>query len=252
MHAIISDLHCNLEALNAVMADIKAHDVKEILCLGDVVGYGADPEETIDIVERNCRFCLSGNHDYAVLTSADRFNPPAAEAVDFARRVLKPNPLSLSRKKARWHFLESLPTRIEEGDVLYVHGSPRDDRNEYILETDIVFGNFDKIREIFEMTPRLLFVGHTHVPGVIDQECNFWYPGNDDCEFEFLPGRKYLVNVGSVGQPRDGDSRASYVLIEGNKATWRRIEYDFHATMKKMVRVGPLSSESSDRLEYGR
>jgi predicted phosphodiesterase len=252
MHAIISDLHSNLDALNAVMADIEAHGVSEVLCLGDVVGYGADPEACIDLVEEKCRFCLSGNHDYAVLTEAERFNPPAAEAIDFTRRVLKPNSLSLGRKKARWRFLELLPTRIVEGDILYVHGSPRDDRNEYILESDIVFGNLDKVREILDMVPRLLFVGHTHVPCVIDQDCRFWRADGDEAEYRFAPGAKYLVNIGSVGQPRDGNNKACYVLVEGDTVTWRRVAYDFHRTMEKMVRVGPLSLESADRLEYGR
>jgi predicted phosphodiesterase len=252
MHAIISDLHSNIKAIQAVMADIADQGVTKVLCLGDVVGYGADPEAAIDIVEEKCRFCLSGNHDYAVLTEAEKFNPPAAEAIDFTRRVLKPNSLSLGRKKARWRFLETLPTRIQEEDILYVHGSPRDDRNEYILETDIVFGNLAKIREILEMTPRLLFVGHTHVPCVIDRNCSFWRPDGDQAQYLFAPDEKYIINVGSVGQPRDGNNKASYVIVEGNAIRWRRVPYDIRLTREKMVRVGPLSRESSERLEYGR
>ena len=162
MRAIISDVHSNIEALQAVLTDIQQQGAEEILCLGDIIGYGPDPEECIDLIEKKCRFCLSGNHDYAVLTHADRFNPLAEEAVDYTRSVLKPAALSSGRKKARWRFLELLPTRITEGDLFYVHGSPRDDRNEYILESDILFGMADKIRQIFELTPRLLFVA-THI-----------------------------------------------------------------------------------------
>jgi len=176
MRAIISDVHSNIEALQAVLTDIQQQGAEEILCLGDIIGYGPDPEECIDLIEKKCRFCLSGNHDYAVLTHAERFNPLAEEAVDYTRSVLKPAALSSGRKKARWRFLELLPTRITEGDLFYVHGSPRDDRNEYILESDILFGMADKIRQIFELTPRLLFVGHTHYPGVIDPQVTFRHP----------------------------------------------------------------------------
>jgi len=252
MRAIISDLHSNIEAIRAVLEDIAAQGIGTVLCLGDVVGYGADPEEAIDLVEKKCRFCLSGNHDYAVLTEAEKFNAPAAEAIDFTRRVLKPNSLSLGRKKERWRFLETLPTRVQEEDSLYVHGSPRDDRNEYILESDVVFGNFAKIREILDMTPRLLFVGHTHVPGVIDRNCSYWYPDGDQEEYLLAPDEKYIINVGSVGQPRDGNNKASYVIVTGNAVHWRRVPYDIRLTMQKMVRVGPLSAESAERLEYGR
>jgi predicted phosphodiesterase len=250
--AIISDLHSNRGAIEAVLADIEEQGVDEIVCLGDVVGYGPDPEAAIDRTEATCRFTLSGNHDHAVLTQAERFNPLAEEAVEFTRRVLKPGHISFGRKKARWQFLEECPTRRTEGDVLYVHGSPRDDRNEYILESDIVFGQVDKIKEIFAMVPRLLFVGHTHVPGVITTEMVFHHPDNEHARFDFAPGESYIVNVGSVGQPRDGDNRACYVIFDGEGATYRRVAYDFETTMREMARVGPISREAADRLAFGR
>jgi predicted phosphodiesterase len=252
MRAIISDVHSNIEALQAVLADIAEQGCREILCLGDIVGYGPDPEECIDLIEKMCRFCLSGNHDYAVLTRAERFNPLAEEAVDYTRDVLKPTALSVGRKKARWRFLETLPTRTAEDAILYVHGSPRDDRNEYILESDIAFGNADKIRQIFEMSPRLLFVGHTHYPGIIDPEFTFRHPEDGSAVFDLAPDRQAIINVGSVGQPRDGDNRACYVLVDGNRVTYRRVLYSYHTTMSKMERVGPISKEAADRLEYGR
>jgi predicted phosphodiesterase len=252
MFAIISDLHSNIEALHKALEDIAAQGAREILCLGDVIGYGPDPEECIDLTEEKCRFCLSGNHDYAVLTHAERFNPLAEEAVDYTRNVLKPTALSGGHKKARWRFLDSQPTRIAEGDILYVHGSPRDDRNEYILESDITFGMTDKLRQIFEMTPRLLFVGHTHYPGIIDPQLTFRHPDESGAVFELPPEQKAIINVGSVGQPRDGDNRACYVLADGNRITYRRVQYPYHATMSKMERVGPISKDAADRLEYGR
>lgn len=252
MQAIISDLHSNMEALEAVMEDIAAQGADEVVCLGDVVGYGPEPEPCVDLVETSCRFCISGNHDYAVLTRAEGFNPLAEEAVDFTRDVLKPGMLSVGRKRARWMFLEERPTRIEEDDVLYVHGSPRDDRNEYILESDIAFGNIEKIREVFELTPRLLFVGHSHWPGIIAPDNTFWHPEDTGVEFVLEDDTKYLINVGSTGQPRDGDNRSCYLLYDGNRVIYRRVEYDYHATMDKMARVGPISREAANRLEFGR
>lgn len=252
MLAIISDLHSNMEALHAVMEDIGSQGVREILCLGDVVGYGPNPEECIDLVEERCRFCLSGNHDYAVLTRPERFNPLAVEAIEYTKKVLKPGAFSVGRKRARWNFLQAMPTRITEDSTLYVHGSPRDDRNEYILESDIVFGNAEKIKQIFDLTPRVLFVGHTHVPGVITTEMEFWHPEDNNASYQFQPDRKYLVNVGSVGQPRDGDNRSCYAIVEPDRVTWRRVPYDFRKTMEQMARVGPISKEAADRLEYGR
>ena len=252
MRAIVSDIHANIEAAHAVFEDIAKHGAEEIVCLGDIVGYGPHPEEAVDLVEKMCRFCLSGNHDYAVLTHAERFNPLAEEAVDFTRSLLKPTSLSFGRKRARWQFLENLPTRVEEADILYVHGSPRDDRNEYILESDIVFGNIGKIEEILEITPRLCFTGHTHVPGIIGEELRFMHPQDFGERMDIEPGKKYLVNVGSVGQPRDGDNRASYLLTNGNHLTFRRVPYNFRQTMTNMSRVGPISQEAAARLEYGR
>lgn len=252
MKAIISDVHSNIEALKAVLEDIATQGADEIVCLGDVAGYGADVEECIDLVEKMCRFCLSGNHDYAVIMLPDRFNPLAMEAILYAKHHLRPSALSVGRKRARWHYLESLPTRKEEGDILYVHGSPRDDRNEYILESDIVFGNVDKIAEIFNIIPRLLFVGHTHVPGVIGTDMTFRHPDDNGASFELEPGKRYIINVGSVGQPRDGDNRACYVLVDGARVIYRRVPYDFRATMAKMARVGPISRDAADRLEFGR
>ena len=252
MQAIISDIHSNIEALEAVLEDIAQQGPQEILCLGDVVGYGPEPEETIDRIENLCRFCLSGNHDYAVLTRADRFNPLAVEAVRFTRDVLRPGAVSLPRKRARWQFLEELPTRKEEDSTLYVHGSPRDDRNEYILESDLLFPQDGKIRDILDHTTSLLFIGHTHVPGVIGEDMSFWRPEKSGVAFPLQTNAKYIVNVGSVGQPRDGDPRACYVLAYPDRIVYRRVKYDFRKTMKKLAHVGPLSAGAAERLMYGR
>lgn len=267
MHAIISDLHSNLEALVAVLEDIREQGADEILCLGDVVGYGPDPEECIDLVEKECRFCLSGNHDYAVLNSAERFNPLAEEAVDFTRRRLKPGLLKgdgfkrllrlESRSQARWRFLQELLLDKRELDFYYVHGSPRDKRNEYILETDIVFGNVEKIEEIFSILEGMgalaCFVGHTHVPGVITSDFRFLRPADmPDAAMPLDRSKRHIVNVGSTGQPRDGDNRACYLLADEETIRYRRVEYDFEETIRKSKSIGPLSQQHGDRLREGR
>ena len=252
MRAIISDIHSNIEALGAVLDDIGEQGVDEILCLGDIVGYGPDPEKAIDVCEAKCRFCLSGNHDYAVLTRAEGFNALAEEAVDFTRNALKPGTMAGSRKRARWRFLQECPTRVLDDDVLYVHGSPRDDRTEYILESDVLFGNAEKIEDIFMMTPHLLFVGHTHMPGIIGMGSGFWHPEDNGAQHEIRPEAKLIVNVGSVGQPRDGDNRACYVLADKERVIYRRVPYDFRKTIAKMDRVGPVSVQAGERIAYGR
>lgn len=252
MQAIISDIHANVEALARVMEDIRECGVQEVACLGDVVGYGPDPKRCIDIVREHCRFSIQGNHDYAVLTAAEHFNPLAEEAVDFARRELKPSGLSLPSKKVRWQFLKELPLLKREVDVIYVHGSPRDERNEYIMETDILFGNVEKLRDIFDLIPRVCFVGHSHVPGIITEEMEFIAPEDSDFAFHLEEGERYIVNVGSVGQPRDGDNRACYVTFDGDEVKYRRVEYDYCATMEKIAEIGPISRNAAIRLEQGR
>ncbi len=264
MYAIISDIHSNTEALDAVLADIHSQGIDEILCLGDVVGYGPEPEECIDRIEASCRFCLSGNHDYAVLTRAERFNPLAEEAVDFTRQRLKPGLFKGGwykrlfgagpRVKARWRFLENLFLEKRENDVLYVHGSPRDQRNEYILETDITYGNVEKMQEIFQMIPHLCFVGHSHVPGIfIDaSEPRFLSPTEMSGPYELDANHKYIVNIGSVGQPRDGDNRSCYVVVDGARVIYRRVPYNYLATMEKIRQMGPLSAQHCDRIAQGR
>lgn len=253
--AIISDIHSNREALTATLEDIAKSGASEVLCLGDIVGYGPDPEECIDLVEEHCRFSLSGNHDYATLTFPEHFNPLAAEAIKYTKTVLEPGKFRTpwgSRKKARWQFLQDLPVRKRETETLYVHGSPRDERNEYILESDILYGNYDKIDEIFSMIPRLCFIGHSHVPGIITQDYRFLKPVDYNYQISLEPGQKYIINVGSVGQPRDGDNRASYVIVQEDLIVFHRIAYDFHATMSKMERIGEISKEAAVRLQLGR
>ncbi|HOX37917.1 MAG TPA: metallophosphoesterase family protein [Candidatus Brocadiia bacterium] len=253
MIAIISDLHANEAALRAVMEHAAAQNVTEILCLGDIVGYGPDPEACVDLVSEKCRFALSGNHDYAVLSEAYHFNPIAAVAVACHRERMKPRYADMQKKVSRWQYLENAPLRQLEGDVLYVHASPRDERNEYILESDTGYGyGTPKLDEIFSLISRLCFVGHTHFPGIFTELYEFLKPTDDNCEFELKPGYKYVINTGSVGQPRDGDPRACYVTVGENVVRYHRVKYDIAQTMERIKRNACLHAYCAERLQLGR
>ncbi len=259
--ALISDIHSNTEALGPVLKDIEAQGVKEIVCLGDLVGYGPNPAEIVDLA-MSWKIVLMGNHDEAVVKEAYGFNPVAKAAVAWTREQLKPGFFSGKAKKDRWHFLSNLPLTHKTDGVLYVHGSPRDPTMEYILRSDCVDltgGVPEKVRDIFGRVDRLCFVGHTHDPGVITEESQFISPKECNHEYPFAAGKKYIVNIGSVGQPRDGDVRSCYAIYKtaeesppAGMVRWRRIEYDYNATMKKIFGTPQLDPRAGERLALGR
>ena len=251
VYAIISDIHSNIEALGEVLKDIEKRGVKDILCLGDVVGYGPNPLECTDLIMTRCKLSLKGNHDEALVHGAYAFNMRAQKAIDWTRDQLKPGFFSGSAVRKRWEFLTNLALRHEDGPVLFIHGSPRDPTNEYVLATEIGFGPTEKFEEIFASFKKLLFVGHTHLPCVITDE----YESKTSAELEnawTYPGKgKAIINVGSVGQPRDRDNRASYVTVDGDKVEWHRIPYDFATTMNKMDKISQLDQALAARLKEG-
>ena len=252
MLALISDIHGNVEALQACLDHIDSQGIEDTICLGDLVGYGPDPEAVVDLVRDRCRWCLSGNHDYALLTEAINFNPVAKQSIDCIRERMKPRLFAMSKQKARWSFLEGLLLRKEDGDSLFIHGSPRDERNEYITYHDVFFGPTDKILEIFDLVPRLLFIGHTHRPGVITQDFEFITPQMCEYRYDVSGGRKYIINVSSVGQPRDGDPRTCYATFDGEVLTYHRLEYDIETTMQKIVDLACADRICADRLKLGK
>jgi diadenosine tetraphosphatase ApaH/serine/threonine PP2A family protein phosphatase len=254
--AVISDIHGNLAAFMAVLGDVAAQEITDIICLGDVVGYGPEPAECVEVAAARCRITLCGNHDAAVTGVAFGFNRYAREAIDWTRRQLKPGVFALPSTRARWEFLANLPQRLEEDGVLYVHGSPRDPVMEYIEEgdtADLGFGPSDKIVKIFEALSGPCFIGHTHRPGVITADYRWLAPKDlPDGVFAVEPGRKAIINVGSVGQPRDEDRRACYVVFDGERAAYRRVEYDYNRTREKMLAIPELDPRLGDRLGEGR
>jgi diadenosine tetraphosphatase ApaH/serine/threonine PP2A family protein phosphatase len=247
MKAIISDIHSNLEALQAVLADISKNGVKEIYCLGDMIGYGPNPRECLDLLI-SCPVTLLGNHDQAVLFDPMNFNPSAERATFWTRQQLDmpiPNRQAVDR---RWEFLGERPMRHKEGDFLFVHGSPRNPLTEYVFPEDIY--NEMKMRSLFALVPRYCLQGHTHLPGIFTESKEFLAPDEIDHVYK-LDGRKVLCNVGSVGQPRDGDWRACYVLLDGDTIHFRRVEYDVAKTIRKIKEIDELDDFLGDRLGNG-
>src|SRR5262245_4288906 len=247
MKAIVSDIHSNLEALQAVLADIAAHRVEEVYCLGDTVGYGPNPRECLDLT-MDWPVVLLGNHDQAVLFDRRDFNPIAERATMWTRRQLEAPGRSREAAERRWEFLAERPLSHRADGVLYVHGSPHNPLNEYIFPEDIYSPR--KLERIFSLVESYCFHGHTHVPGIFTEDLQFYSPEEVDYTYQ-LGDRKALVNVGSVGQPRDNDWRACYVLLDGPTVRFRRVEYDIEATVKKIHAVPELDRFLGDRLRQG-
>jgi predicted phosphodiesterase len=246
--ALISDIHSNLEAFQAVLQDIRAQDVEEIYCLGDIVGYGPNPRECVDLVMQ-CKVVLLGNHDQGAMFDPDGFNPSAERAIFWTRAQLESPGEDRQKKERRWEFLAERPRTHREEGFLYVHGSARNPLNEYVFPEDIY--NQRKMERIFALVDRYCFQGHTHVPGIFTETLQFHSPDEIDYVFQ-LNGRKTLCNVGSVGQPRDGDWRACYVLLDNETIRYRRVEYDIDTTVKKIYDIPDLENFLGDRLRDGR
>jgi predicted phosphodiesterase len=238
---IISDIHANLTAFETVLKDAKGQ-WEYVWCLGDVVGYGPDPNECVELLRTLPHLCLAGNHDWAALGRLDirTFNPDARKAVNWTRDTLTPENTA---------YLEDLPTTFVIGDYTLAHGSPREPVWEYILEPLIAALNFPH----FE-TPYCL-VGHTHQPVIYEQV-------NDKGDTEAFPpmyrqqkqlnGRRVIINPGSVGQPRDQNPDAAYALLDIETNVWehRRVPYDV-ADVQRRMRSFDLPERLVTRLEHG-
>ena len=247
MRAIISDIHANLEALEAVLADIQKQEITEIYCLGDIIGYGPNPCECIDRVMSACKLTLLGNHDQAALFDPEGFNASAERAVFWTRKTLESSSGPAADK--RWDFLGELPRVHREPNYLFVHGSARNPLNEYVFPEDIY--NQRKMERIFSLVEKYCFQGHTHIPGVFTEDLNFLAPEEIDFKYE-MTDKKILVNVGSVGQPRNSDNRSSYVVLDGNMIYFKRVEYDFGRTAQKIYETSDLDNFLGERLADGR
>lgn len=244
--AILSDIHGNLAALEAVLRDIDGQAVDSIVCLGDIVGYGPDPCACLDLA-MNFQFSILGNHDNSALFDPEGFNAAAEQAIFWTRRQLESGD-SPENSLRRLEFLAGMPrTRLEEG-VLFVHGSPRGPTNEYVFPEDTY--NRRKMEKLFSLVPGICFQGHTHVPGIFTSDMRFLRP----CDLPdgyVLTHEKVMVNVGSVGQPRDNDPRSCYVIADGETIRFRRVEYDVEATVRKIEAIADLDNFLGYRLRDG-
>jgi predicted phosphodiesterase len=241
--AVLSDVHANLVALDAVLED--AGEVDAIWHLGDVVGYGPEPDAVVERLRQRGATGVRGNHDAAAVggSEIEWFNPDARRAMEWTRRAIAP---------ATLEWLSGLPERRVEGACELVHGSHRQPLWEYVTSTDVARDNLD----LLEPGVRIGLHGHTHMPVAFVEGSNApdrlevvrARPGT---RLE-LGGRRALVNPGSVGQPRDGDPRASYLVWEpeAEVVTWRRVAYDVAAVQHAMRDAG-LPAALSARLSLG-
>lgn len=240
-YGFFSDVHANLEALQACVIDFKTEKLDKLYFLGDAVGYGPNPDECVKLIKDISLANLMGNHDYAALglMETDYFNQYAAESVGWTKASLTEKAIEIMSDFELTHQVE---------DVLLVHASPRDPENwHYILDMEDAEENFDFF------THRICLVGHTHRPYIVSKKEH--EPGELVKENEEIikDDRRYLINIGSVGQPRDGDPRCCYLIYdsETRKVSFKRVAYNVKNTQKVMAEVG-LPEYLIDRLAVGR
>lgn len=239
--AIFSDIHANYHAFQAVLEAIEDEGVDMSICCGDIIGYGARPNECVEAIRRQNIPVIAGNHDHAclLLTDISNFNDIAKAAVLWTREVLTED---------NTQFLRQMPLTIQDtaNNVFYVHASPKEPGQwNYILTMGEARTNFNYY------TQQICFIGHSHQPFIIEND-----NGNLACptkpEIDVRPGRRYLVNVGSVGQPRDHNWRACYVIwdVENGHLEIKRTEYDLSGAQQAIIQAG-LPRELADRLAHG-
>lgn len=246
--AILSDIHGNLEALEAVLEDVQAQGISMIHCLGDIIGYGPNPLQCIDHA-LTFDACILGNHDQAALFDPEGFSSGAQKAIFWTRQQLETGSSDSAATLKRWNFLAELSWMHRDNSIMYVHGSARNPLNEYVFPEDV--HNTAKMEKIFAQVEQYCFQGHTHIPGVFTEQMQFHAPPDLDHQY-CLEKEKVLINVGSVGQPRDGHSAASYVILEDKQVEFRRVEYDLEATIKKIQEIAELDNFLGSRLREGR
>jgi predicted phosphodiesterase len=250
--AIISDIHANLEALLAVLKDAERKKVAKFYCLGDIIGYGPSPREVLERVIDISSETVRGNHEEIVVRSTQEdLHPAAVKAAEWTRKQLKPvGSVSSAAKRERWEWLKALPLteEVKDGEILLAHGTP-EDCFEYIMSSD-------EARAVFAGQmgeSRMLFIGHSHVPGIFfeDERRVRFLKAERKKRFSF-PEMRVIVNVGSVGQPRDYDPRASYVLLHPDETfEFRRVEYDAEKTAERIFAIPELPRWLGERLLCG-
>lgn len=238
-YALVSDIHGNLEAFTEVLKKIKEEECEKIVCLGDIVGYGANPRECIALVRENNMATIAGNHDFACIgkTNINYFNSYAKEATLWTRKITTDED-----KK----FLNNLPLVDYHENFTVVHGTL------YSPELfDYIQTTYDAYLSLQLLESQICFLGHSHVPITFFQGDLISYTLNPVVKIE--EGVKALINIGSVGQPRDDNPRASFATYDTDKmeVEIHRVEYDVEKTMAKILKAG-LPPPLAERLKYGR
>ncbi len=242
IYTIISDIHGNLAALNAFFDFYRKQGLKssKIICAGDIVGYGPAPSQCLKLIRSTTDIIINGNHERMLLNPNYRRDAShlAVEAIEWVERILRPEELS---------FIARLPENIKLDPSIYlIHGSP-EDPDEYIFTSESALRG---IRVLKKLEIRRAIVGHTHVPGVFDQRgAKLYKPG---IEVKLDPEQYYIINPGSIGQPRDGDPRGSFCVMDSDNlaVNFYRFEYDIDLTAKQISKAG-LPIQLAHRLFNG-
>jgi len=230
--AIISDIHGNLEALETALDHIHRQRVDRIYCLGDIVGYGANPSECLELVKHEANGIVLGNHDEAAfkLGAEDEFSHFAANAIHWTRSQLSMGQLA---------FLKSLPYQISFQDILFVHSAPSEPRT-----WKYIFGAMDAFTHRSSFMERLCFVGHSHLPGIYSLT-------SPDAAYNTTD--RFIINVGSVGQPRDGDPRLSFGMLDTFSGMYENVRLEYPVlTAATKIREAKLPSYLAERLLHGK
>jgi predicted phosphodiesterase len=230
--AIISDIHSNLEALERTLELARERSVDEIICLGDIVGYGADPNACIDLVRDRTPYVLLGNHDQAAvdLSMTEHFNPYARLAAEWTHDEITPENAA---------YVSGLPLTLQRHGVLFVHSSPFEPEQwHYIISPADAKFNFE------HFTEPICFLGHSHTPGVFSED--LWAR-------DVVRGNRFIVNVGSVGQPRDGNWQLSFGVFDTEQWTYHNVRADYDVkTAAAKIRQAGLPKPLAERILIGR
>jgi predicted phosphodiesterase len=228
--AIISDIHGNMAALKMVFNDIEASAIDQVVCLGDCVGYGPEPEQVVSEIHRRQIPTIIGNHELATFKKShlEWFNPLARKSIEISTAMLSPESLE---------YIKRLPSSLVIGDHRYVHGYPPESARTYLFQK----APFQLIKTFNSMAERICFVGHTHDLEIVQfdgRQVERRPLAQGPCQLD--PAYRYIINVGSVGQPRDGNNQAKYLIVEPeqNLIDVRFVTYDIASTVAKIKTVG--------------
>jgi len=241
---LLSDIHSNLEALEVALSILESENIEEMLCIGDIVGYGAEPDKCVEIMKAKTDHIVAGNHDWATIGKTDTqyFNIYGRSAILWTGQALGPS------QKA---FLAELPLYYTGEDICMVHASPAEPS-----EWDYVFSPSQALKQFHHFNEKICFIGHSHKPLVFSDQGEKIFiqetKDNPQLAIDISPDKRYIVNIGSVGQPRDGDPRGCVVVFDTEKDQIKfiRFEYPVKIAQRKIIDAG-LPIFLAERLALG-